>query len=147
MIMRTRHLTAVGLLASVLAVGLITGCAQGSGSPSGDGSASGGPSAAPSASASAPGGGSIAPQSPPPSGGASHGSASGELTLTGPIEAGAEPSCLIMRSNGSTYQLIGGDKNIVKAGSTVTVTGHVVTGVMSYCMQGKIFQVTQAHIN
>src|SRR5436305_337892 len=31
--MRTRHLTVVGLLASVLAAGLITGCGQGTGTP------------------------------------------------------------------------------------------------------------------
>jgi hypothetical protein len=39
---------------------------------------------------------------------------------------------------------MGGDPNIVKVGANVTVKGRLVTGVMSYCMQGQPFQISQA---
>jgi hypothetical protein len=67
-----------------------------------------------------------------------------EQTLTGQVEAGVERGCLILRDTTGTYQLLGGDPTIVYAGADVSLTGHVVTGVMSYCMQGKPFQITQA---
>ena len=69
-----------------------------------------------------------------------------EETLTGTVEDGVEPKCLIMRTGGKSYQLMGGDPNIVKAGNNVEVRGHVVTGMMSYCMQGQPFQITQAKL-
>lgn len=71
-------------------------------------------------------------------------SAGPEQTLHGQVEAGVEHGCLIMQASGGTYLLMGGDPKIVYAGATVTVTGHLVTGVMSYCMQGRPFQVTHA---
>ena len=67
-----------------------------------------------------------------------------EQTLTGQVEAGVERGCLILRDTTGTYQLLGGDPTVVYAGANVSLTGHVVTGVMSYCMQGKPFQITQA---
>jgi hypothetical protein len=142
--MRTRHLTVAGLLASMLAVGLITGCAQGTGTPLAGGSS--GVASSPSASAS---GGAVTPSSAPSvpaDPGSSAKAAGSELTLNGQIETGVEASCLILRSNGATYELMGGDKNVVKAGNNVVVTGHLVTGIMSHCMQGKPFEITQAHL-
>jgi hypothetical protein len=143
--MRTRHLTVVGLLASTLAVGLITGCAQGTGTPSAGGSGSvslspSSPSPEPSSSPSSE------PSSAPPSTGAESPSAGPETTLSGQVEAGVEASCLIMQTGGKTYLLLGGDKNIVKAGNNVVVRGHIVKGVMSYCMQGQPFQITDARL-
>jgi hypothetical protein len=67
------------------------------------------------------------------------------LVLTGQVEAGVEPRCLILKDAGQAYQLMGGDPAIVKAGARVRVTGHIAVGVMSYCMQGQPFQVTEAH--
>jgi hypothetical protein len=67
-----------------------------------------------------------------------------EQTLTGQVEAGVERGCLILRDTTGTYQLLGGDPTVVYAGANVSLTGHVVTGVMSYCMQGKPFQITHA---
>jgi hypothetical protein len=140
--MRTRHLTVVGLLAALLAVGLTAGCAKGTGTPSAGGSS--GVSSAPGPSES---GGSTPPSAgTSPSATPSSSESTGELTLTGQVEAGVEPKCLILRANGGTYQLVGGDQNVVKVGNNVVVTGHVVTGMMSYCMQGKPFQVTTAHL-
>ena len=67
-----------------------------------------------------------------------------DQTITGQVEAGVERGCLILTDSTGTYQLLGGDPTIVYAGASVSLTGHVVTGVMSYCMQGKPFQITQA---
>jgi hypothetical protein len=67
-----------------------------------------------------------------------------EQTITGQVEAGVERGCLILRDTTGTYQLLGGDPTVVYAGANVSLTGHVVTGVMSYCMQGKPFQITHA---
>jgi hypothetical protein len=70
---------------------------------------------------------------------------SGEQTLTGQVEAGVERGCLILNDATGVYQLLGGDPTVVYAGARVSVTGHVVTGVMSYCMQGRPFQIIEAH--
>ena len=134
--MRTRHLVAVGLLCLAL---LPAGCARGG---SGSAAASGGsgsplPSSAPDPSVSI---GSPAPPSgspTPPDPGVS-------MVLTGQVEPGVEPRCLILHDGGKTYQLIGGDPAVVKAGARVRVTGHFAAGVMGYCMQGEPFQVTGA---
>jgi hypothetical protein len=67
-----------------------------------------------------------------------------EQTLAGQVEAGVERGCLILRDSTGIYQLLGGDPTVVYAGANVSLTGHVVTGVMSYCMQGKPFQITHA---
>lgn len=83
------------------------------------------------------------PASPPPSAGPQP---TGDTTLSGQVEAGVEASCLIMQTGGKTYLLLGGDKNIVKAGNNVVVRGHIVKGVMSYCMQGQPFQITDARL-
>jgi hypothetical protein len=133
--MRTRHLAALALLCAAL---LLAGCAQrgsGSAAPS-NGAGSASPSVPASASPSAPVPSGSSPN-PPPSGVA--------LVLTGQVEPGVEPHCLILKDGGHTYELIGGDPAIVKAGARVRVTGHIAVGVMSYCMQGQPFRVTEAH--
>jgi hypothetical protein len=66
------------------------------------------------------------------------------MTLTGQVEEGVEPGCLVLRHNGELYQLVGGDKSVVRAGARVTVRGSPVD-MMSTCMQGKPFQVVEAH--
>ena len=133
------------LLATLVIGGLLAGCASGSGTPrAGESGSSVSPS--PSSSSSA---------SPTPSGSAS-GSPSGspssvpdkaDITLSGQVEAGVEVNCLILRAGGKVYQLMGGDQNVIKAGNNVTVRGHVATGVMSYCMQGEPFQITEARLS
>ena len=54
------------------------------------------------------------------------------------------PRCLILRDGTESYVLMGGDPAIVKVGARVRVTGYLAVGMMSYCMQGKLFQVTSA---
>jgi hypothetical protein len=126
------------LLGAVLAGGLIAGCADGKGtggpaapggsvstSPS-DGSSSGG-SATPSPSLSATG--------PPLA----------EMTLTGMVEEGVEPNCLVLHTAEKTYLLLGGDRAVVKGGAKVKVRGRPEPSLMSHCMQGEPFQVLEAH--
>lgn len=101
-------------------------------------------SASPSGEPSAQPSGSLEPPftfSPEPG---KSGQAQPEQTISGQVEAGVERGCLILRDSTGTYQLLGGDPTIVYAGANVSLSGHVVTGVMSYCMQGKPFQITQA---
>jgi hypothetical protein len=128
----------------VVVVGSLASC--GGRSSGGSGAAGGGasPSVPPTASAPASAAPSQHPPSRPvPSAGAP-GGGSGELTLTGRVEEGVEPGCLIMRYGGRTYELMSNNHTVVRAGAQVVVTGHVVTGMASYCQQGLIFQVTSA---
>jgi hypothetical protein len=125
--MRTRHFAVLALLCAAL----LGGCAQGG---PGSAAASGGASSPASPATPAPSG-STQPSSP----------AAGAMTLTGQVEAGVEPGCLILRSGGQTYELNGGDPAIVKPGARLRITGHVVDNVMSHCMQGKPFQIVEAH--
>ena len=129
--MRTRFHLAVVVLGAAL---FLAGCAQ-----SGVGSSTAGSSpAGSSASATAS---QATPASPAPSPAVS----ASTMVLTGQVEPGVEPHCLLLKDGGQTYQLMGGDPAVVKAGARVRVSGHVVDNVMSYCMQGKPFQITEAH--
>jgi hypothetical protein len=74
----------------------------------------------------------------------SPGKSGATMTLTGQVEAGVEAHCLIMRTGGTTYLLIGGDPSVVRAGAQVKVTGRLAPDIKSYCMQGTPFQVTAA---
>jgi hypothetical protein len=134
--MGTRLLT---VLAVLFVGGLLASCAGGTETPRpGESGSSVSPSSSSSPSASpSPSG---VPSGPPSASAA-------DLTLSGQVEAGVEAKCLILRAGGKVYQLMGGDQNVIKAGNNVTVRGHVVTGVMSYCMQGEPFQVTEAKLS
>jgi hypothetical protein len=63
-------------------------------------------------------------------------------TLIGTVTAGVG-KCLVLTSGGVTYQLIGGDPAVVKAGVKLTVTGYPVPAA-SACMQGQPFWVLSA---
>lgn len=65
------------------------------------------------------------------------------VTLTGKVEAGVEAGCLVLKHEGETYNLIGGDKKILKAGAEVEVAGTLKENMMTTCMQGKPFQVSK----
>jgi hypothetical protein len=133
--MGIRHHAAVGVLCAALA---LAGCAA---SRSGVGAQGVSPGAstpaAPTPVASSPPDGSPPAASPP-------GSVL-PMVLSGQVEAGVEAGCLILRDAGKAYDLMGGDPTIVKAGARVRVLGHLAVGVMSHCMQGEPFQVTEAH--
>lgn len=69
-------------------------------------------------------------------------SASGTATVTGVIQRGAEPSCLLVDGPHGQLLLVGDRLAKLRVGERVTVTGHVVTGIATHCMQGTPFEVT-----
>jgi hypothetical protein len=147
--MGTRRLTAAG--AALLIAGLLVGCAN---AASTDGTLPATVSAQPSAvnpsdqSAAPSPAPSQTPPAPPlslsPSAPGGPAPSQADQTISGQVEEGVERGCLVLHDPTGTYQLLGGDPTIVYAGANVVLTGHVVTGVMSYCMQGKPFQITLA---
>ncbi|MEU4402126.1 hypothetical protein ACIQH6_08385 [Micromonospora orduensis] len=64
----------------------------------------------------------------------------GATTLTGTVTAGVEPNCVLLDG----YLLLGGPRDVLRAGAKVTVTGRVEAGVMTTCQQGTPFQVETA---
>ncbi|MDG4793302.1 hypothetical protein [Micromonospora sp. WMMD1082] len=83
-----------------------------------------------------------APASPPgkrPSG-EPRPTATSELTLTGRIESGVEPGCLLLDG----YLLLGGPRDVLTAGASVTVTGRPAPDMLTTCQQGTPFQVASA---
>lgn len=145
---RMRRQIAAGCVAALglLALG---SCAQPAGNVTAGSSASGVPTPSPIMSPSAP---SPTPPSPtaapsstkppvhtPPPGPKPSGT---QMSLSGTIYSGAEPSCLLLRQGNVSYLLLAGDQMKLRAGVRAVVTGHVVHGIMTHCMQGQPFQVT-----
>ncbi|MEU5786553.1 hypothetical protein ABZ754_02335 [Micromonospora purpureochromogenes] len=64
----------------------------------------------------------------------------GATTVTGTVEAGVEPNCLLLAG----YQLIGGPRDVLTAGARVTVTGQPKPDMMTTCQQGTPFVVDSA---
>ena len=61
-------------------------------------------------------------------------------TLTGTVQAGVEPGCLLLDG----FLLVGGDRSVIRAGARITVTGEVVADLMTTCQQGTPMRVTSA---
>jgi hypothetical protein len=143
--MPTRQSPAVAALFVVLAAGLLVGCAGGTAHPGGQVSATPSESNGATPSSAVP---SAVPSSgkvyPSPS--RSSKQAPAELTLTGQVEEGVEADCLVMTSGTQMYQLIGGDRHVVRPGNRVIVRGRPVPGLMTTCQQGIPFQVTEARL-
>jgi hypothetical protein len=67
---------------------------------------------------------------PPPPGG-------GQLTATGTVKAGVEPGCLLLEADqDGTYLLVGGEREELRPGARVQVTGKVARDLLSTCQQG-----------
>ena len=56
----------------------------------------------------------------------------GGTTLTGTVAPGVEPNCLLL----DNYLLVGGPREVLKAGAKVTVTGRVQRDLLTTCQQG-----------
>jgi hypothetical protein len=56
----------------------------------------------------------------------------GEVTVTGTVSEGVEPGCLLLDG----YLLVGGDRDQLRPGARVAVTGRVDRGLLSTCQQG-----------
>ncbi|MET7423083.1 hypothetical protein [Dactylosporangium sp. NPDC005555] len=80
--------------------------------------------------------------SPVPSLSAVPSRAASGVSVSGEVVEGVEPGCLLLRTSGTLYLLIGGDRAALQAGKRVTVTGSPQPGMMSTCQQGTPFQVT-----
>jgi hypothetical protein len=79
------------------------------------------------------------PVRPAPTGG-STGKPTAPMTLTGTVQAGVEPNCVLLDG----YLLLGGPRDQLRAGNRVTVTGRVQAGLMTTCQQGTPFMVESA---
>ena len=64
----------------------------------------------------------------------------GTTTLTGTVTAGVEAGCVLL----DRYLLVGGPRELLRAGATVTVTGRVQPDLMTTCQQGTPFVVESA---
>lgn len=62
-------------------------------------------------------------------------------TLTGPVEGGVEPGCVLLTSGGATWLLLG-MREVPTSGTTVTVTGTPAPDLRTTCQQGTPFLVT-----
>ncbi len=138
--MGTRRFVAIAALLAALVTGLVTaGCARGTG-----GTAQPGGSVPSTPSDNGAPGGSLPPSwraTPSPPG---KSIPAGEKTLTGRVEQGVEAGCMIMTTAEGTYQLIGGDRQVVQAGAWITVRGKPNPSLMTTCQQGIPFEVTEA---
>lgn len=76
--------------------------------------------------------------SPEPSG--------GQITISGTVQVGAEPSCLTVTDSGREYLLLTTKPNQIQDGDVVKVTGQIMSGIMTHCMQGIPFQVSTVNI-
>jgi hypothetical protein len=104
-----------------------------------DSAAPGPASAAPSSSA-APSLPSSAPTAEP-----SAPTATGAQTITGTVEAGVEPNCLLLHDGKGSHLLVFDDAAMradVTVGKKVTLTGRSEPTMMSTCQQGIPFIVT-----
>ena len=95
-------------LAGLLLAGLLSACAGSDGDDAGAGQ---GATTAPTTSPAPP---------------------AGEVTVTGTVSEGVEPGCLLL----DRYLLVGGDRDQLRPGARVTVTGRVDHGLLSTCQQG-----------
>jgi hypothetical protein len=143
--MGTRHAVKISfvLVAGALAATVLAGCSGGSGKPAQPGgSVSASSSPGPSTSVPTPTATSSGqPPTPTPTltvGGA-------EMTVSGTVVEGVEPSCLILQTSGKDYLLLlpaSMDRSKVRPGAKLVVSGRLQPGMMSYCQQGTPFMVS-----
>ncbi|MEU9511648.1 hypothetical protein [Micromonospora sp. NPDC048169] len=136
--MKTPRTVLVALLAGLA----LTACAA-----PGDGSADSSPSPSPSTTGAAPvtsqpDPGTSPTTRPDPSwkGGPSTPPGVGGTVISGTVQAGVEPNCLLLDG----HLLVGGPRDVLKAGARVEVTGRPEPGMMTTCQQGTPFVVESA---
>lgn len=136
------RLSQIQLITSGVLLGglLLTGCAQvGSDQPTAEGTVTPTPSSSSPAASPGPTGlpkpSVSGPVVPPP--------AKDIVVLTGTVEQTAlEGGCTVLRVNGGKgYELMGGDKNVLKAGAHVVVRGKIRTDIVTICQMGPVLEV------
>ena len=68
------------------------------------------------------------------------GTSGATTTLTGVPSEGVEAGCLLLDG----YLLLGGPRDVLGSGRTVSVTGRIEPGLMTTCQQGTPFLVESA---
>jgi hypothetical protein len=67
----------------------------------------------------------------------------GEITVIGTVSEGVEAGCLVLDAEGGTrYLLVGGERNELRSGARVAVTGRIARELLSICQQGEPLVVT-----
>ena len=80
-----------------------------------------------------PGGFSLSPSDKP-------GTTGPQMIISGVMRAGVEANCMVLTTTeGTQYQLLGGDRSIYRVGVRLTVTGHVATGIVTRCSVAPLF--------
>ena len=134
---------------AVLAAALLAGCAR-AGQDEGDravptptsSSPTGGPVPTDQPGSSAAPGGTSAPSLQPRPSGKSKPSG---FTVRGRVAVGVEPRCLILNAErGGVYQLVGGDRSVLRPGQRVEVTGTLDPNMITTCQQGTPLKVSAA---
>jgi hypothetical protein len=64
-----------------------------------------------------------------------------ETTIIGVVEEGVEHGCIMLRTTGELYQLVGTANPIIKPGARLRVTGRPNPTLITTCQQGTPFQV------
>ncbi|MFJ6195207.1 hypothetical protein [Micromonospora sp. NPDC092111] len=140
--------------AVLVACAALTGCGgQGGDGAAGPSPTATGPASSPAASGtpSAPPTTALPPAPPassipppggakPPPGGPRLPPGPGATELTGTVESGVEPGCLLLDG----HQLIGGPRDVLAVGARVSVTGRAQPDLVSTCQQGIPFVVESA---
>lgn len=72
---------------------------------------------------------------------ATTGSGSTGMSISGEVVEGVEAGCLLLKTPGTLYLLVGGDRAALQVGKRITVVGTPQPGLMSTCQQGTPFQV------
>jgi 3D (Asp-Asp-Asp) domain-containing protein len=72
----------------------------------------------------------------------------GEVTMTGMVErVDLEGGCTVLRADtNKTYELMGGDPNVIKDGNRVTVTGKIRSDLSTICQMGPVLEVTSSRL-
>ena len=66
-----------------------------------------------------------------------------ETVLTGTVEAGVEPGCLLLQASGVLHQLVGAVQGLAP-GQRATVRGRPDPGLLTTCQQGTPFVVASS---
>ncbi|WP_433080126.1 hypothetical protein ACQP1P_42145 [Dactylosporangium sp. CA-052675] len=71
------------------------------------------------------------------------GSAQPLVSVRGTVKDGVEPGCVLLTTDKETYLLLGGDRESMKSGKTLTVYGTPEPTMMTTCQQGTPFRVSR----